>query len=73
MKVTKCDKCRKETKEPSIFQSNLLQLHFYADDDYDEPGEGVWERVTKSFDLCDDCAKRVLYWIQGLTNGGGPD
>lgn len=70
MKVTKCDKCRKEVKDPSVFESHIIRKCFYSDN---VDACGVWERKVISFDLCDDCAKRVEYWIIGLTSGGGPD
>ena len=71
MKVTKCDKCMKEVKDPSVFESHIIRNCFHSVDDVGTGG--VWERKAISFDLCDDCAKRVEYWIIGLTTGGGPD
>lgn len=69
MKIYKCDICGKTVKRPSelmyccsesITAPNKLEMMVVADD-----GDTFTEL---SFDLCEDCSKKVYPYLKGLEN-----
>ncbi len=60
MKVTKCDKCKKEIALPAI--SKLIVNHWvevtYDKQEYPDKEDGQ-TLLKDSFDLCEDCAKQI--------------